>query len=81
MGSWQLSEAKNRLSEVVASARQAAQVITVHGRETAVVISVEEYRRLTRPKSSFVAFLRESPLAEEELDLERDGDPGREVTF
>ncbi len=81
MSSWQLSEAKNRLSEVVAKAREGAQIITVHGREEAVVLSVEEYRRLSRPQGSLVAFLRNSPLAEVELEIERSEDPGREVSL
>jgi prevent-host-death family protein len=81
MGSWPLHEAKNRLSQVIADARAAAQVITVRGRETAVVLSIEEYRRLARPGTRLVAFLRESPLFEEDLDLARDGDVGRDVTL
>ena len=79
MGSWQLHDAKNRLSQVISEAKDAAQIITVRGREAAVILSVDEYRRLTRPRTSLVTFLRESPLAGVELDLERTDDPGREV--
>lgn len=79
MKTWQLYEAKNRLSEVVSAARGGAQVITVHGRETAVVMSIDEYRRLTKPRISLVEFLRQSPLAEVDLDLSRDSDIGRDV--
>jgi len=79
MGSWQLHDAKNRLSRVIEEAKDAAQIITVRGREAAVVLSIEEYRRLTTPKTSFVTFLRESPLAGVELDIERDADVGRQV--
>lgn len=79
MKTWQLYEAKNRLSEVVSAARGGAQVITVHGRETAVVMSIDEYRRLTKPRISLVDFLRQSPLAEVDLDLSRDSDIGRDV--
>ena len=81
MGSWPLHEAKNRLSQVIADARDAAQVITVRGRETAVVLSIEEYRRLARPGCTLVAFLRGSPFVEEDLEIARDGDVGREVTL
>jgi hypothetical protein len=31
------------------------------------------------PKKSFLEFLRESPLADVELDLERDKDTGRDI--
>ncbi len=79
MGSWQLHDAKNKLSRVIAEAKEAAQFISVRGRETAVVLSIDEYRRLTEPKISFVKFLRESPLAGVELEVERDDDVGREV--
>lgn len=79
MNSWQLHDAKNRLSKVISEAKDGAQIITVRGRETAVVLSIDEYRRLTRPKTNLVTFLRESPLAEVQLDLERDEDVGREV--
>lgn len=79
MKTWPLHDAKNKLSEVIKDARGAAQLITVRGREAAVVVSIEEYRRLTTPKTSLVAFLRDSPLAEVELDLERDAGLGREV--
>ena len=44
---WQLQEAKARFSEVVdASLRQGPQLITRRGQETAVLVSVEEWRRL-----------------------------------
>ena len=79
-GTWKLQDAKNRFSEVVQKALKAGpQIVTLRGRETAVILSVEEYRRLTRPKTDLVEFLRSSPLADVELDLERDQDTGREV--
>ena len=79
MGSWQLHDAKNRLSRVIEEAKGAAQIITVRGRETAVVLSIAEYRRLIEPKTSLVEFLGESPLAGVELEIERETDTGREV--
>ena len=77
---WQLQEAKSRLSELVeTAARKGAQTITRHGREAAVVISVRDFGRLTRPKESLVSFLRNSPLAGADLDLGRTDDYGRKV--
>lgn len=46
---WQLQEAKNNLSQLIKQAAAGeAQVVTVHGRPTAVVVSAEDYARLTR---------------------------------
>jgi prevent-host-death family protein len=77
---WQLQDAKNKLSEVVDRAiAEGPQVLTRRGREAAVVISVDDFKRLTRPKDSLVSFLRKSPLVGMELDLERVDDYGRKV--
>jgi prevent-host-death family protein len=44
---WQLQQAKQHFSQVVSLAEQAGpQVVTKHGREAAVVISIAEYRRM-----------------------------------
>jgi len=73
MDTWQLQEAKARLSEVIKkAAKEGPQKITVHGEPTAVVISSEEYERLKRPKESFVKFMRRSPLYGMELSLRRE---------
>ncbi len=70
---WQLQEAKNRLSEVVEQAvRHGPQIITRRGVETAIVLSYVDYRRLTLSQKKLSEFFRESPLAEGELDLSRD---------
>jgi prevent-host-death family protein len=77
---WQLQDAKNKLSEVVDRAiAEGPQVLTRRGREAAVVISMDDFRRLTRPKESLVSFLRASPLVGVDLDLERVDDYGRKV--
>lgn len=78
--SWQLQEAKNKLSSVIKEAQTSGpQVITLHGKEAAVVLSTEEYRKLTRRKGTLVSFLQKSPLAEIDIDLERVKDYGREI--
>ena len=77
---WQLQEAKNKLSRVVDEAqRSGPQLITRRGVKTAVVLSFEDYRRLTASRKKLSDFFRESPLAEVELDLERDKSPVREA--
>lgn len=83
MKSWKLEEARNRFSEVVRRAMaDEPQLVTRHGREAAVVLGVEEYRRLTAPRD-LLEFLRDSPfadaVAEGELDLERPRDLDRDV--
>jgi prevent-host-death family protein len=80
MAKWQLQEAKNRLSEVVDRAVGGEpQIITRRGEEAVVVLSADEYRRLTRPAVSLVDFFRSSPLVGVDLDLDRDRTPLRDV--
>ena len=77
---WSLQDAKNKFSEVVRRARsEGPQFVTRHGREEVVVIAVEDYRRLTAPREDLASFLRRSPLAKVDLDLERDASPPRDV--
>lgn len=77
---WQLQEAKNRFSEVVEKAlRNGPQIVRKRGVDTVVIVSVEEYRKLTRPKTTLVDFFRKSPLKGVELDLKRSKDLPREV--
>ena len=66
---WQLQEAKAMFSKVVKSAKNAPQIITVHGKEEAAVISMETYRKLTSPKESLVSFMENSPWANVELEM------------
>ncbi|MBF0295440.1 MAG: type II toxin-antitoxin system Phd/YefM family antitoxin [Magnetococcales bacterium] len=80
MGTWQLQEAKARFSEVIRKAvAEGPQEITVHGQQAAVVLSREDYTRLTHKQISFVEFMRTSPLAGVELELDRDRSMIREV--
>lgn len=72
---WQVQDAKNRLSELMRKAREEGpQVITARGLEAAVVLSIEEYRRLSQPTESLYEFMQRSPLRGVELELERDRD-------
>ena len=75
---WQLQTAKQRLSEVVDRAlTEGPQVISRRGRETAVVVSVDEYRRLTGT-DGLKAYLLSGPLLDG-VDLERSGELPRTV--
>jgi prevent-host-death family protein len=74
--SWQLQEAKNKLSEVVDDAiRHGPQVITKRGIEVAVVLSYPEFVKLKKEQGSLSEFFRRSPLGG--VDLERDQTPAR----
>ena len=65
MRTWQMQEAKARLSEVVKCAQtNGPQDLTLHGRSVAVVLSRESFERLTSGKQSLVDFMRASPLHE-----------------
>lgn len=82
MPQWQLQTAKSRLSELLQKAsQQGPQEITVHGKAKAVVLSIEDYRRLTAAPSgqpqNFVDFLRASPFVGLDLEFERDQSPDR----
>ncbi|MEO7913694.1 MAG: type II toxin-antitoxin system Phd/YefM family antitoxin [Roseiflexaceae bacterium] len=70
---WQLQEAKNKLSQVVEEAiNHGPQVITKRGIEAVIVLSYAEYRKITSQQKPLSVFFRESPLAQETLDLSRD---------
>ncbi len=62
--SWQVQEAKQRLSELLASASEEPQVITRHGKRYAVVLSARDYDRLSG-RSDFKEFLRTAPPLDE----------------
>ena len=64
---WQLQEAKQRFSELIRSVEaDGPQVVTRHGEDVAVVISIAEYRHLRHGGENFKAFLQSAP----DLDLE-----------
>ncbi len=76
---WQLQAAKQHFSEVVERARhEGAQVVTKHGKDAVVIVSVEEYRRLRGGGPSLVEFIRSAPDFDL-LDLRRASDRGRDV--
>lgn len=72
---WQLREAKQRLSEVVRRAlEEGPQVVTRHGGEAVVVISMQEFERLRRGRPDFKDFLRQAPDFDR-LQISRDRRP------
>ena len=77
---WQLQEAKGNFSQLIKRAAGGdAQVVTVHGKPAAVVVSAEEYARLTRRRGKLSTALLHPNLAAEDLDISRSRDIGRNV--
>jgi prevent-host-death family protein len=63
MQTWQMQEAKARLSEVVKRVEsEGPQDITLHGQSVAVVLSRAAFERLSGNEHSLVEFMRQSPL-------------------
>jgi prevent-host-death family protein len=83
MQTWQMQEAKARLSEVVKRAEyDGPQDITLHGRSVAVMLSREAFDRLAGTGESLVAFMQRSPLyGLENVRLDRDKSTTREVAL
>jgi antitoxin Phd len=81
MATWQVQEAKTRLSEVIKRARaEGPQIITRHGTACAVVLSIEDYNALTAHKRDFKAHLLGGPKFEEfSVTRDRDVDSDRDV--
>ncbi|MGH3728896.1 MAG: type II toxin-antitoxin system Phd/YefM family antitoxin [Micromonosporaceae bacterium] len=87
---WQVQEAKQRFSEVLrAVEREGPQVITRHGEQVAVVISISDYRKSAEPSKSFVDHLLAFPKLDTdvvgdvfaEIEAERKRDFPREIDF
>ncbi len=78
---WQLQEAKNKLSYVLKEADKGIpQFITVRGKQAAVVLSAEAYRKLAQPSSSLSEALLMPVLDEgDEALFERSRDVGRDI--
>ncbi len=70
---WQLQEAKNKLSRVIENAvNSGPQIITKRGVEVAIVMSYAEYQKMIASRGSLSAFFRDSPLAGTDLHFDRD---------
>lgn len=73
--SWQLQEAKSKFSKVVNLAlSEGPQIVTRHGEEVVVILSIDEYRKQLAPQKTLYDLLIDSPFIGSELKLERDQD-------
>jgi antitoxin Phd len=77
---WQLQEAKNKFSQLVEKAQhEGPQFVTKHGKESVVVLSVEEYKKIVKPKSNLFQFIQTSPLSKTLIEIERDKSLARNI--
>jgi len=78
---WQLQDAKTASANGKKALAEGTQIVNKLGVESVVVLSVKEHRKLKQPKTDLVAFLRQSPLREVDIDPSRVKDPSREVVL
>jgi antitoxin Phd len=79
MATWQIKDAKNRFSELLEDAHlHGPQVITRHGTERAVILSIEEYRVLTANRPDFKTYLLSGPKFDD-FKIKRDRRSGRTI--
>jgi len=82
---WQLQDAKARFSELVKKAReQGPQHVSVRGEPAVVVVSEEEFARLTSPHPSIVDHILEgAPWPDDVVDAinTRARGAGRDIVF
>jgi prevent-host-death family protein len=80
MHTWQLQEAKAQLSEVVRlCAIEGPQVLTVRGKEEAIILSKKDFDALLGKKEKFYDLLQKSPLRGVNLDIKRNPSKGRKI--
>ena len=76
MANWAVNQARNHWSDVLDQAESdGPQIITHHGKERAVVLSVDAYRSLEakEDKPDFISFLLSGPKFDfEDWEIERD---------
>jgi antitoxin Phd len=79
MALWQLQEAKTRLSEAIEDAQsKGPQIVTRHGTERAVILSIADCRSLTSHRPDLKEYLLGGPKVDS-FEIARDGDAGREI--
>jgi antitoxin Phd len=83
MDRWKLEDAKAKFSEIVRLAStEGPQLVTVRGKEAAVILAPDTYRNLlpaNRDTMSLFEFLQGLGLSE--IDTGREYDPGRKLSL
>ena len=81
---WTLQDAKARLSEVLRRARsEGPQRLTVHGRDAAVILSSEEFRRLKGELTgqALIDALQACPYPDLDLEVQSVRTAARDITL
>ncbi|HEV2135459.1 MAG TPA: type II toxin-antitoxin system Phd/YefM family antitoxin [Terracidiphilus sp.] len=79
MARWQVQEAKSRFSEVIETAeKKGPQIITRHGTERAVVLSIADFKSLTAHKPGLKEYLLGGPKVDN-FEVDRERDTGRAI--
>ena len=67
------------LSDLIQDAVEKYLTAGLRGRDAVLVVSANEFGKLSRPRGRLVDFFRKSPLAGMDLELARSTDTGRRV--
>ena len=80
---WQLQEAKSKFSQVVNQAlSEGPQVVTKHGRDSVVILSIATYQQLVTSQPTLLELLNSAPFAGSGLEIQRNRhDFGRDFTL
>ena len=79
---WKLQDAKAKFSEVVENAvKNIPQYITRRGQKAVVIMSTEEYEKITSNKLNFKDFLIKCPKTDQNFNFERQKDYSRSTEF
>lgn len=79
---WKLQDAKTKFSQLVEDAvKNGPQFVTRRGKEAVVVISTDEFEKLTSEKPSFKEFLLSCPKINDDFEFERQKDDSRHIEF
>lgn len=77
---WQLQEAKAKFSKLVDEVLQDGyHTITRNGYPVVVVLSQKEFEQYRKSEDTLIDFFNRAPFPDEDLDLTRDKDTGREI--
>ena len=76
---WRLAEAKNRFSEVVNRALSEGPQTVSRRNDSVVILSQQEYDRLSGNRPGFKEFLLKHTVPLDDLDLSRDKSPMRDI--
>lgn len=65
---WQIQEAKSKLSELIDTVlKKGPQFITRRGETVAVIVSADDFKKLTNPKRGIVQKIQSAPRVDLEL--------------